>query len=96
MTEIIKLDESVLKFDRKNPRLVEFGLREDSTDEEIVRLLWDAMDAREIAMSIVASGYFENDPLIVTSENDGHIVIEGNRTDKGARFIFKRHLPTRP
>jgi len=79
MTQFKKIKAEDLHFDYKNPRLVEFGFTEQSTDEEIITILWDAMDAREVAMSIVASGYFQNDPLLVAIEQGKKIVIEGNR-----------------
>lgn len=74
-----RINEADLHFDRHNPRLVEFGLRTSSSDEEIVKILWDAMDVKEITQSIIASGYWENDPLIVSQENGKNVVIEGNR-----------------
>ena len=74
-----RINEADLHFDRHNPRLVEFGLRTSSSDEEIVKILWDAMDVKEITLSIIASGYWENDPLIVSRENGKNVVIEGNR-----------------
>ena len=70
---------SDLTFDFKNPRLPEFGLTDNSTEEEVVRVLWDAMDVRELVMSIAASGFFRHEPLIVTEEGGENVVIEGNR-----------------
>ena len=39
---------STLQFDRQNPRLVEFGLNDKSTETEVIRILWDAMDVAEL------------------------------------------------
>ncbi len=87
-----------LSFDKKNPRLVEYDLSNKSEDELAI-LLWKALDAREIAMSIAASGYFGNDPLIVLK--DGNIVIEGNRRLAAIKVLsnrkkFERNIPDIP
>ena len=87
MADFQKINEEALNFDPQNPRLVEFGLNTDSTEEEIIKILWDAMDAREVAMSIIASGYFENDPLIVAKEEGKLVVIEGNRRLAAVRIL---------
>jgi len=68
-----------LHFDRANPRLAEYGVSSNATDEEIITILWDAMDVRELVQSIAASGFFPHEPLIVAQEKDKIIVIEGNR-----------------
>lgn len=77
--ETTKAPASTLSFDIQNPRLTEFNLSETSTDEDIIQILWDAMDVNEIVLSIAASGFFQHEPLIVANENGKHIVIEGNR-----------------
>jgi hypothetical protein len=46
---------------------------------EYPKILWEAMDVRELVQSIAASGYFAHEPLIVTTEGKKNIVIEGNR-----------------
>lgn len=68
-----------LHFDRLNPRLAEYGVQPETTDEEIQKILWEAMDVRELVQSIAASGYFPHEPIIVTKEKGQNIVIEGNR-----------------
>ena len=70
---------SDLSFDRRNPRLVEFDLPANATELDVIQLLWETMAVRELALSIAASGYFQNEPLIVASENGRNVVIEGNR-----------------
>ena len=52
----MKPDE--LHFDWKNPRMAEFGITQNTSDNFILRILWDAMDVRELIMSISASGFF--------------------------------------
>ena len=68
-----------LDFDHKNPRLSEYDLGTNSTDSEIVKILWEAMDVRELVLSIAASGFFSHEPIIVSQEDGRNVVIEGNR-----------------
>lgn len=68
-----------LEFDRENPRLAEFSISKNTTDEEIIEILWEAMDVKELALSIAASGFFQHEPLIVSLEQGKNVVVEGNR-----------------
>jgi hypothetical protein len=68
-----------LLFDNQNPRLIEFGYSQTTPQTEIIELLWEEMAIDEIVMSIKASGYFSNEPLIAIQDKDKYIVIEGNR-----------------
>ncbi|NOT62225.1 MAG: hypothetical protein HOP19_18595, partial [Acidobacteria bacterium] len=70
---------SDLHFDRKNPRLVEYDISPKASDDDILKILWDAMDVRELVQSISASGFFPHEALIVAIERGQNIVIEGNR-----------------
>ncbi len=81
-----------LHFDRQNPRLAEYGITSRTTDEEIVSVLWDAMDVRELVQSIAASGYFDHEPLIVAEEHGKQIVIEGNRRLAAVRVLLNPSL----
>ena len=76
---IVQLPTADLHFDRRNPRLAEYGITDSTSDEDILSILWDAMDVMELVQSIAASGYFQHEPLIVTVEDEKYIVIEGNR-----------------
>lgn len=75
-TEMLVKD---LHFDRSNPRLAEYGISDQTTDDEILVTLWEAMDVRELVQSIAASGFFPQEALIVAREKNKNIVIEGNR-----------------
>ncbi|MCU0290098.1 MAG: hypothetical protein MUF15_27400 [Acidobacteria bacterium] len=46
------------------------------------------MDVRELVLSIAASGYFKNEPLIVSNETGRNIVIEGNRRLAAVKVIL--------
>ena len=78
-SEITTMKVSDLSFDFRNPRLVEFDLTANSTELEVMQVLWEAMDVRELVLSIAASGFFRHEPLIVARENERNVVIEGNR-----------------
>ena len=71
------IDPVLLKFDTENPRLIEFGIKKQTSQEDIFKVLWESMDIKELIMSMISSGFFTNEPLIV--ERSGKIVIEGNR-----------------
>lgn len=75
--EWIPLEE--LEFDRSNPRLAGYGIRPTTGDNEIINTLWEEMAVDEVAMSIAASGFWAQEPLIVSLEKKKWVVIEGNR-----------------
>ncbi len=77
--KIIQAKTAELRFDPSNPRLAEYGISRATPEEEILKILWEAMDVRELVQSISASGFFEQEALIVSEENGEKIVIEGNR-----------------
>ena len=81
-----------LAFDLKNPRLPEFGLTMESTEAEVIKVLWDAMDVRELVLSIAASGFFQHEPLIVAHEDEKNVVIEGNRRLAAVRVLIDPEL----
>ena len=83
---------SDLSLDRRNPRLIEFDLPANATDLDVIQILWEAMDVRELALSIAASGYFQNEPLIVASENGRNVVIEGNRRLAAVKILLDDDL----
>ncbi|WP_161867216.1 ParB N-terminal domain-containing protein [Pseudomonas yangonensis] len=68
-----------LHFDRSNPRLAEYGIEPTTQDSEILQILWDAMDVRELVQSISASGFFPHEAVIAAEEDGKYVVIEGNR-----------------
>lgn len=78
-TEVFYLPVDQLTLDHRNPRLVEFGIKADATETEILKTLWEEMDVQELVYSIAQNGYFAHEPLIVTEEGSVYTVIEGNR-----------------
>jgi DNA-binding transcriptional MerR regulator len=87
-----KIPVADLSFDRQNPRLAEFSISNQSTDDEIIGILWDAMDAQEIALSIAASGFYQHEPVIVAKEEGKFIVIEGNRRLAAVKILLDGQL----
>ena len=66
-----------LHLDAKNPRLGrEITAR---APREIIQYLFEHDKAMEVAQSIAARGYFQNEPLLGIKENDQFVIVEGNR-----------------
>ena len=86
----IKVDD--LHFDHSNPRMAEYGITAATTESDILKILWEAMDVRELVQSISASGYFPHEPLIVTQEDKKFIVIEGNRRLAAVKVLLTHKL----
>lgn len=81
-----------LHFDRENPRLAEYGVSKEASDEEIIKILWDAMDVKELVQSISASGFFRHEVLVATKEKKRLVVIEGNRRLAAVKLLREPQL----
>ena len=57
-----------------------------------MQILWEAMDVREVMLSIAASRFFRHEPLIVAEEDGKNVVIEGNRRLAAVRILLKPAL----
>lgn len=68
-----------LHFDFRNPRIAEFMPTGKTPENEIIKILWNVMGVEEIVLSIKASGFFTNEPLIAIKEGGRNVVLEGNR-----------------
>lgn len=86
----MRLGAKELHFDPKNPRMVIYTDLDD--DDKIINKLWEAMAVDEIVMSILANGFFENEPLYVVVEDNKYIVVEGNRRLAAARAILNPEI----
>jgi len=82
-----------LRFDYSNPRLKEYDITDATTEEEIIAVLWDAMDVKELVQSIAASGFFPHEALIVATENKEKVVIEGNRRLAALKILLNPAIP---
>lgn len=88
MANIERFKAADLNFDRNNPRLVEFPIERNSSEEDIINILWSEMAVNEIVMSILAHGFFENEAMYAVSENGKYIVVEGNRRLAAVKSIL--------
>src|SRR5438309_6529213 len=91
--ERIKISE--LTLDRRNPRLVEYGVKPNASDDQVIEILWNEMAVDEVAMSIAASGFWGHEPLLVTEEKGKLVVIEGNRRLAAVRILTEERLRTK-
>jgi predicted transcriptional regulator len=87
-SSIVKFDPNTLSFDGRDPRLSEFGVTKRTSEKEIIKILWNVMGVEEIVLSIKASGFFTNEPLIAIQENGKNIVLEGNRRLAAVKCIL--------
>ena len=82
-----RIKVSDLVFDRRNPRLFEYDVTPQSSEADVIKVLWEAMDVRELVLSIEASGFFFHEPIIVSQESGKNVVIEGNRRLAAVRLL---------
>lgn len=76
--EINPIQWDALQLDPYNPRLPE--KLQGSDEEQIFSFLVENENAIELAQSMVETGFFQHEPLLVAPKaNDKHIVLEGNR-----------------
>lgn len=83
---------SKLEFDIQNPRLAEY----DMGDSDVIQILWETMDVRELALSIAASGFFQHEPLIVVREGGKNVVMEGNRRLAAVKVLLNPAIVEAP
>ncbi|CAN5541027.1 hypothetical protein BH10PLA1_BH10PLA1_02210 [soil metagenome] len=81
-----------LQFDRLNPRLAEYGIKANTPEDDILTILWQVMDVRELVQSIAASGFFPHEPLMIIHEKGADIVIEGNRRLAAVKVLLHDDL----
>ncbi len=77
--QIQYISPNQLHFDFRNPRIAEFLPTPNTPEKEIIKILWNVMGVEEIVLSIRASGFFTNEPLIAIIEDGKNVVLEGNR-----------------
>lgn len=92
-TQLVKVCD--LEFDRANPRLAEYGIAANEPEENIIKILWDAMDVRELVQSIAASGFFAHEAVIASKENKKNVVIEGNRRLAAVKVLLNPDIAKR-
>jgi hypothetical protein len=83
--KVTNINVDRLLLDPDNPRLASAEV--GKSKEELVRFMWEEMAVDEVAMSIAANGFFQEEPLLVIpgdkpkhkDEEQKYIVVEGNR-----------------
>lgn len=86
--QIQSISPNALHFDYRNPRIAEFLPSAQTPEKEIIKILWNVMGVEEIVLSIKASGFFKNEPLIAINEGGKNIVLEGNRRLAAVKCIL--------
>ena len=87
-----RMNISELVFDVRNPRLFEYDLGANPPETDVIKLLWEVMDVRELVLSIAASGFFFHEPIVVAQENGKNVVIEGNRRLAAVKLLLDPEL----
>lgn len=92
----LRVDDLLL--DPFNPRFASGA--ENETQDDLLKTLWDEFAVDEIALSIAANGFFEEEPLFVIpkdakNESGPFIVVEGNRRLAAVRLLRDAHLRQR-
>ena len=85
---IVPVDWLVL--DRENPRLI--SVDQMTTEAEIIAQLYRSEELGELLQSIAANGYMDIEPLIVITQNNAHVVLEGNRRLAAINLFRKSQL----
>ena len=88
MEEMLKIKTDSLFFDHLNPRLVEFAINANTSEDFILNTLWSNMAVDEIVQSIISNGFFQNEALLRVEEDGKNIVVEGNRRLAAVKAIL--------
>lgn len=78
-----------LRLDLRNPRLTGFRPVDEA---QVIQRLVVSEDLQELIDSIAANGFVPLEPLIVTREDDGLVVLEGNRRLAAVRVLLNDEL----
>lgn len=61
---------NIINLDKENPRIVPYNTDgKKLTQIDLITILYEYFDTQVIAMSLVANGYFDEEPIIVIPEN---------------------------
>ncbi len=98
----VKIPIGQLSLDPDNPRLASVTLNNKLKEDDLAAILWREMDVKEVALSIAANGFFEEEVLFVVPENPKiksgpkakFIVVEGNRRFTAVKVLLNKKLRT--
>lgn len=96
----VKVPVEQLLLDPENPRLASVTLDLKQSQDELIKILWKEMDVKEIALSIAANGFFEEellfvipvDPNVKSGPNAIFTVVEGNRRFTAVKVLLEEKL----
>ena len=80
MDNMLKIRTDLLLFDHLNPRLVEFAIDTNTSEDFILNILWNNMAVDEIVQSIISNGFFQNEALLIVEEEGKNIVVGSHGT----------------
>jgi RNA polymerase sigma factor (TIGR02999 family) len=95
---VILMEVDRLIPDPENPRFASAGF--DNHTNKLVKLMWEEMAVDEVATSIAANGFFQQDPLLVipggmpetAGARQRYVVVEGNRRLCAVLLLRNRKL----
>ena len=79
-----------LELDHQNPRLI--SVDQMTTEAGIIAQLYRGEELGELLQSIAANGYMDIEPLIVMSQDNAFVVLEGNRRLAAINLFRKSQL----
>mgnify|MGYP005850691095 CR=1 FL=1 len=85
-------DVGALRFDPENPRIPS-RLRDRGEQEVVDYFLLDC-NLIELMLSIGEQGYFSGEPLLVVPDEQGFVVVEGNRRLAALKVLSEMIVPT--
>lgn len=88
-----KLSVDALKLDKRNPRLFADSVL-NCSQSQLLHLLIDQSDVRDIAKRICKNGYFSFNIPVVVKERRSFVVLEGNRRLAALKLLRNPELST--
>ncbi len=83
---------SRLHFDPENPRF--YRLNDKTSVEAVIEEMFDDEGVQELMLSIGQKGYFEGEPLLITTDkHEKWIVVEGNRRLAATKLLNGEIIP---
>jgi len=90
-SDIVKINIENIVLDWANPRISEFGVTESTSENAVLKILWEEMAVNELMYSIVSNGFWDYEPLIVIKNGSEFIAIEGNRRLAAVKLLHSKY-----
>jgi hypothetical protein len=85
--ELVRLPIEEIRLDPDNPRLPEFV--DTDNQSSILQHMYRTAVLDELGTSFADNGYFEHEPLLVTKDDAGWVVLEGNRRLAALKILLQ-------